>query len=117
MGNQGEKSGGILGTIGEFAFVLIILVLLTLFMPGMLVLSIFKTISGMTLDYGQMWTFSILLSIAILIVIRLLVVDIGKALKTYAIICGLIVALMLVLHFGFKIAAPLRFLGYFFDIS
>jgi hypothetical protein len=110
------------------------LLLLTCLSPGMVLITIIRTAAGLNLDAGQMWTFATLSAIGCFGVLWLVVwlvaywfreerEKVGETVHTasyYTVllygVCGLlIVAVSLVLHFGFKVKAVTDALGRFFQ--
>lgn len=82
--------------------------------PGMLLIALYKSVSGAPLDGGQMWTFSFLVSALLLGLVRVIVGQWPKAFTLYAISCATIAGVFLFCHFGFKALFPAQFLGFFF---
>lgn len=102
---------------GGFLIVLLVAVAF-LNAPGMLLLALLKdtscsTCSVAALDSGQMWTFSIMTSVAFLGVLRLQAKDWSKACVQYIFTCVVISAVLLVCQFGFRETFPARYLNFF----
>jgi hypothetical protein len=99
---------------------LIVLLLAVAFLnsPGMLVLAVLKATSCSTcsiaaFDCGQMWTFSIMTSVALLVLLRLRARDWEKACAQYIFTCIAIAVVLLVCQFGFKETFPDRYLNFY----
>lgn len=108
---KGEEGG--LGSVLFFIGLAIVLALLVfVFSPGMLVMSMIQVFFSTALDIAQMWTFSIILSIIIFFCIYLINND--RSVIIYPIICAAIVIIFTVSHFGFKAEFPVSFISYFF---
>jgi hypothetical protein len=65
-----------------------LLVIAALLSPGMLAMTLLCSVSELTLDSGQMWTFSVLASIACLLALRVLLREWKRTGVAYLAICG-----------------------------
>jgi hypothetical protein len=83
--------------------------------PGMLIMSILKAKFAIGLDYGQMWTFSIVMSVAIYIACWFKTKSASTATVIYTVLCAILAVFFLIAHFGFKAQFPTTFLDYFFS--
>lgn len=105
---------------GLYDYLLLVVLLCVIFFnaPGMIVLGYVKANLLPTLDVGQVWTFSILTSLATFVVfyiaLRLLNPE-RSSFKLYLVFCLLCVATCLVLYFGFKVETPWQYLHYYFS--
>ncbi len=94
------------------------------FSPGMLVLALLQFGTDMELGRGQMWTFSILVTLLILLGIRASIPSeeenrggkLAKATLKYCLTSLGILAGMAVLHFGFMQDFPVAFFDQFFPL-
>jgi len=109
MGKDSDNGGS---PIFIFLVGLLVVSVVFVFSPGMVLMSCMQLLSHMTLDIGQMWTFSIVLSIIIGLVLWSIYKD--KTLTIYPILCLTIVACCLIAHFGLKASFPRTFLSFFF---
>jgi hypothetical protein len=127
---QGENEEGKKSNPEDAKFFLGLLLLVSLlicaFSPGMLIMSIIKCAFSLNLDRGQMWTFSVLLSIGMIGVIELVAVKLGLdtvensltvGIGLYAVICVFILCSFLVAYFGFKIKFIRKAFSFFFPIE
>ena len=79
--------------------------------PGMLIVSLVKSCLNIKIDVGQMWTFSIIMSVAVFY--GFFYKNKNEAIKRYLILCLTIVAFSAILHFGFKSEFPSISIKYF----
>lgn len=97
-----ERKGG----LGELIFSLLVICAIFCALPGVLIMALFKDVSGMPLDLGQMWTFAFVVALALYFLLALLSRSFIGGLKIYLLACALILFAGLVGHFGFKARWP-----------
>ena len=127
---QGENTDGKKSSPEDAKFFLGLLLLVSLlvcaFSPGMLIMSVIKYAFSLNLDRGQMWTFSILLSIGMIGLIELVAVklridtvenSLTVGIGLYAVICVFLFCSSLVAYFGFKIKFIRKAFSFFFPID
>lgn len=110
---KSDKSGGCLGPILLICFLAIVFVNA----PGMVVLGFVKSNLLTSLDIAQVWAFSLIVSIACLILLFMITRELKAAFILYAGICLVCVGVCAVLYFGFKVKFPSTYLNYFLDSS
>lgn len=109
---EGKKSGSSLGTL---IMMLLMLAIVFINSPGMVIFGLLKYWNVFKLDVGQMWTFSIVSSLAIFFVVFAMVREFASSLVTYLIGCSVVVACCLALYFGFKVDEVHTLLKYYLE--
>jgi hypothetical protein len=91
--------------MGLFGYILLVLALGLMFInvPGMVLLGTLKLSILNSLDTGQLWAFSLIISSIFFITIFIIKKEIKTALILYLSICMSFVFIFLILYFGFKI--------------
>ncbi len=107
--NKNNDGGNPLLTL---LLILLFVTIIFVFCPGMMVMSIIQSSFHTTLDIGQMWTFSIIISVALFGTLYFSTKE--NAIKLYLSLCLLIVVSGAIAHFGIKASLPSRFISYFF---
>lgn len=90
----------------DLIFTLLVICAFFCALPGILVMALFKEVSGMPLDLGQMWTFAFVVGLGLYGLLALLRRSFVAGLKVYLLVCALILFAGLVGHFGFKAHWP-----------
>lgn len=103
---KNESSGAL-----AYVCLLLIIVAVFLFSPGMSLLAIIVSIGGFKLDPTQMWTFAITTSAGIFGVMWYY----GKSFKQYLLLSLVIIAVYLIAFYGFKADFPLIHWRYYFS--
>lgn len=85
--------------------------------PGMIVLGFVKTNLLTSLDIAQVWVFSVMVSLACLIILFAITRELRTAFVLYAGLCLVCVGICALLYFGFKVKFPSTYLNYFLDGS
>lgn len=88
-----------------------------IFSPGMIILSGINALLGMDLNYAQMWVFSIGSSLAVFGGLWSKFKNMKLTNKTYMGVCGALVSLLLVCHYGFKLKFPKKMVANFIEIQ
>lgn len=101
-----------------FFFIILIVIIVSLvisFSPGMLLVGLINYTGLLHFDKGQLWAFSVLLSVILFGSIYFkLEKNLKRSLKLYGIISLSIVSILALFYFGFKVALPGILAGYFF---
>jgi len=104
------------GGIGGIIIILVVLFAGFLNAPGMLLMGILNDAAKLHLDCGQMWTFSLIISVALYITLRISYKVNAEASVMYLFICIAIVAVFLIAKFGFKAHFPGRIISNFINL-
>jgi len=97
-----ERKGG----LGDLIFSLLVICAIFCALPGVLFMALFKEVSGIPLDLGQMWTFAFVVALGFYFLLALLRRSFIAGLKVYLLVCVFILLAGLVGHFGFKVPWP-----------
>ncbi len=106
-------------TVAGCILVLVLLALVFIFSPGMLLMAVAQSQFDLGFDRGQMWTFAVLVSVAVFVAILLVCRRRGAenvaaaSLLSYSVLSLLIIASLLICQHGFKAKFPERFAAYF----
>ncbi len=111
MGTQNKKDKS--DALGNF-MILLLIVVLVFFSPGILIIGLANTKLSLTFDLGQLWTFAIMAAIAIYALISVIRKSAKQGLKTYVLLCIAIIAIALISDFGFKAEWPALVVAGFF---
>ena len=95
-------------------YFLLLAVLVVLLAPGMLVVVAADSALGLSLDVAQCWTFAILASAGLLLLLFSRCRDWATATVRYLLLSGCIVVLSTLAHYGFKATYPRAVLAAYF---
>ncbi|WP_395732601.1 SH3 domain-containing protein [Prosthecobacter sp.] len=96
--NREQKQHPIVGII----VLLLLAMAVFLLMPGMALIAFFADTLALRLDPVQMWAFSIVISLCVFVVLRILAPDTSVAGWRYLILCGTLAVLFILFFFGLK---------------
>jgi hypothetical protein len=113
MSESSSSSYGTNSSAGG-AGILIFFLIVIVNSPGMLLLSIIREVFIKTLDRSQMWVFSLLASLATLLIFRLTLYGWSRAFLSYLSLCAIISILAAILYLGFRVDFVIRSVHNFF---
>src|ERR1035438_4884282 len=98
MGDKDENSHGGRSSFSAVVAIVILFSLVFINSPGVLFLALIVEICNITLDIGQFWTFSIIISSFIYIILKLMV---NNHINWYIKLCLVVSIFYMVAYFGF----------------